>query len=290
MTGLDETYLRNMKRSEVLKQEFLRCDSKEDISEKQNMVQETFLKASIGANEPMYVNQPIYETIDGLIIQALYSEPLDNKESVYSEPVGANEPTYANESIYETIDEEACIQALYSEPLDNKESVYSEPVGANEPIYETLRFQKSDVTESQQKTELVISNKSLLKIEGKFKKKDNKNLQNIVDWSQSSDTNNFDIYFKLILKDLKKLKSSSSKLAAFLYILDSTKDLNQIDSKKLYKTLPRKYKKLIKKSNPKFSVNMRSPESLKSIDSIRAHLKERSIFIKAEPFPLKNRI
>lgn len=249
MTGLDETYLRNMKRSEVLKQEFLRCDSKEDISEKQNMVQETFLKASIGANEPMYVNQPIYETIDGLIIQALYSEPLDNKESVYSEPVGANEP-----------------------------------------IYETLRFQKSDVTESQQKTELVISNKSLLKIEGKFKKKDNKNLQNIVDWSQSSDTNNFDIYFKLILKDLKKLKSSSSKLAAFLYILDSTKDLNQIDSKKLYKTLPRKYKKLIKKSNPKFSIDMRSAESLKTIGSIRAHLKERSIFIKAEPFPLKNRI
>ena len=35
---------------------------------------------------------------------------------------------------------------------------------------------------------------------------------------------------------------------------------------------------------------MYSPESLKSIDSIRAHLEKRSIFIKAEPLPLKDRI
>ena len=179
MAGLDENYLRSMNSSEILNLEFLRCDSKEDISEEQNMIQEIFLKqTSIGADEPIYVNQPIYinqqihETIDELYTQAIYREPVDNIEPIYSEPV-ANEPTYVNER-----------------------------------IYETLRFQKPDVIESQQKIESIISEKTLLTIKGNFKKKDTKHLQNIVDWSQSSGVNNFKIYFKLILSDLKKLKSS----------------------------------------------------------------------------------
>jgi hypothetical protein len=146
---------------------------------------------------------------------------------------------------------------------------------------------------------LVISNKSLLEIKGNFKKRDAKNIQRIKDTTQiltmyNPGQVNFDVQFNLILNVFKNLKSSSSKLAAFLYVLDSTKDKEsskiQINNKKLYKTLPRKYRKLIKKSNPKFSVDMRSPESLKSIDSIRAHLKKRSIFVKAEPLPLQNRI
>lgn len=244
MTGLDENCLRNLKSSEILKQGFLRCDRKENISEEQSLIQKTFLKASVD-NEPIYVNQPIYETIDELIIQALYSEPVDNKESVYSEPV--------DEPIYATIDEITPIQ----------------------------------------KTESVIPNKSLLKIEGNFKKRDAKNIQRIKDTTQiltiyDPGQVNFDVQFNLILNAFKNLKSSSSKLAAFLYVLDSTKDLNQANSKKLYKQLPRKYKKLIKKSNPKFSLDMQSTESLKSIDSIRAHLKKRSIFIKEEPLPLKD--
>lgn len=235
MTGLDENCLRNLKSSEILKQGFLRCDSKENISEEQSLIQKTFLKASVD-NEPIYVNQPIYETIDELIIQALYSEPVD-------------------EPIYATIDEITPIQ----------------------------------------KTESVIPNKSPLKIEGNFKKRDAKNIQRIKDTTQiltiyDPGQVNFDVQFNLILNAFKNLKSSSSKLAAFLYVLDSTKDLNQANSKKLYKQLPRKYKKLIKKSNPKFSLDMQSTESLKSIDSIRAHLKKRSIFIKEEPLPLKDRI
>ena len=250
MAGLDENYLRSMNSSEILNLEFLRCDSKEDISEEQNMIQEIFLKqTSKGADEPTYVNQPIY------------------------------------------INELIQTQALYREP------VYSE--SSSEPIYETLRSQKSDVIESQQKTELVISNKSLMKIEGNFKKRDAKNIQRIKDTTQiltmyNPGQVNFDVQFNLILNAFKNLKSSSSKLAAFLYVLDSTKDKEspkiQINNKKLYKTLPRKYRKLIKKSNPKFSVDMRSPESLKSMDSIRAHLEKRSIFIKAEAVPLKDRV
>lgn len=281
MTGLDENCLRNLKSSEILKQGFLRCDSKENISEKQSLIQKTFLKASID-NEPIYVNQPIYETIDELIMQALYSEPVDNEESVYSEPAG--------EPIYETIPIQ--IQALYSEPVDNKESVYSEPVG--EPIYQTI-----DEITPIQKTESVIPNKSLLKIEGNFKKRDAKNIQRIKDTTEiltiyDPGQVNFDVQFNLILNAFKNLKSSSSKLAAFIYILDSTKDKEssktQINNNKIYKELPRKYKKLIKRSNPKFSLDMQSTESLKSIDSIRAHLKKRSIFIKEEPLPLKDRI
>ncbi|QZA58476.1 hypothetical protein [Candidatus Rhabdochlamydia porcellionis] len=245
MTGLDENCLRNLKSSEILKQDFLRCDSKENI------------------NEPIYVNKPIHETIDELIIQALYSEPVDNKESVYSEPVNVT----IDEPIYATID------------------------GA-------IRIQKSNISNPQQKTELV-SEKSLLTIEGSFKKRDAKNLQKIKDTTKilnvySPDQVNFDVQFNLILNAFKNLKSSSSKLAAFLYILDSTKDKEspkiQINNKKIYKELPRKYKKLIKKSNPKFSLDMHSTESLKSIESIRAHLEKRSIFIKAELFLLKDQI
>ncbi|MEK7339157.1 MAG: hypothetical protein WBD50_07505 [Candidatus Rhabdochlamydia sp.] len=236
MTGLDENCLRNMKSSEILKQDFLRCDGNENISEKQNIIQKTFLKASIGANEPTYTNQPIYETIDEVVR----------------------------------------IQTLYSEPY------------ANEPIYEAIRTQKTDTPE-----------KSLLTIEGSFKKRDAKNIQRIKDITQiltiyNPGQVNFDVQFNMILNAFKNLKSSSSKLAAFLYVLDSTKDKEspkiQINNNKIYKELPRKYKKLIKKSNPKFSLDMHSTESIKSIDSIRAHLKKRSIFIKADSLPLKDRI
>lgn len=141
--------------------------------------------------------------------------------------------------------------------------------------------------------------KSLLTIEGSFKKRDAKNLQRIKDTTQiltmyNPGQVNFDVQFNIILNAFKNLKSSSSKLAAFLYVLDSTKDKEgsktQINNNKLYKELPRKYKKIVKKSNPKFSLDMHSTESLKSIDSIRTHLKKRFIFIRAEPFPLKDRI
>ncbi|PWU16032.1 MAG: hypothetical protein C5B45_01460 [Chlamydiae bacterium] len=252
MAGLDENCLKGLDSSQILKQEFLRCGSKEDVSEEQNRIQGIFLeKAAISANEPIYVNQPIYETIDELHAQVLYSKPIDAIESISSEP-----------------------------------------------IYETLSFE-SDAIESQQKTESIASEKSVLTIEGSFKKRDAKNIQKIKEMTKSFTKYNpgdfsFDLYSNMILNVFKSLKASSSKLAAFLYVLDSTKDKEgskiQINHKKFYKELPRKYKKLIKKSNPKFSVDMRSPKSLKSIDSIRAHLKERSIFIKAEPPPLKDRI
>ena len=294
MAGLDENCLKDLNSSQILKQEFLRCGSKEDVSKEQKVIQKIFLKkTSINASEPTYVNnQPIYETIDELHTQALYSEP------VYSEPV-SSEPTYVNnQPIYETIDE-LHTQALYSEP------VYSEPVSSeptyvnNQSIYETLHCQKSDIIAFQQKIESIVSEKSVLTIEGSFKKRDVKNIQKIKEMTQSftkynPDDFSFDLYSNMILNLFKGLKSSSSKLAAFLYVLDSTKDKEdskiQINNKKIYKELPRKYKKLIKKSNPKFSINMRSPESLKSIDSIRAHLQKRSIFIKAQALPLKDRI
>lgn len=253
MKSLDENYLRNLKSSEILKQEFLRCDSYENISEKQILIQKTFLKAS-AANEPICASEPVYETIDELIVQALYSEPVDHKESVYSK---------------------------------------SADTTMDEPIYETIRI----VTNPQKKAETVISEKSLLTIEGSFKKRDIKNIQRIKDTTQllniyNPSQVNFDVQFNVILNAFKNLKSSSSKLAAFLYILDSTKDKgnikNQINNKKLYKELPRKYKKLIKKSNPTFSLDMHSAESLKSIESIRVHLTKRSIFIKREPLPIKD--
>ncbi len=260
MAGLDENCLKDLNSSQILKQEFLRCGSKEDVSKEQKVIQKIFLKkTSINASEPTYVNnQPIYETIDELHAQALYSEP------VYSEPV-SSEPTYVN----------------------------------NQSIYETLHCQKSDIIAFQQKIESIVSEKSVLTIEGSFKKRDVKNIQKIKEMTQSftkynPDDFSFDLYSNMILNLFKGLKSSSSKLAAFLYVLDSTKDKEdskiQINNKKIYKELPRKYKKLIKKSNPKFSINMRSPESLKSIDSIRAHLQKRSIFIKAQALPLKDRI
>jgi hypothetical protein len=132
MAGLDENCLRSMNSSEILNLEFLRCDSKEDISEEQNMMQKIFLKqTSIDADEPIYVNQPIYINEQ---TQALYNEPV------------SSEPTYVNQPIYATIDE-LHTQTLYSEPVDSIEPVYSKPVSselyANEPIYETLRFQKA---------------------------------------------------------------------------------------------------------------------------------------------------
>ncbi len=270
MIGLDKNDLRNMNSSQILQQEFLRCDSNKNVSEKQNIIQKAFLKASIGANEPTYVNQPIEKSAD-------------------SKSVGANEP------IYETIKEVVHVQALYSEPVDNKE--FSEPIYAT--IDETIHAQKSGIIDPQQKIESVISKKSLLTIEGSFKKRDAKNIQRIKDTTQilnmyNPGQVNFDVQFNIILNVFKNLKSSSSKLAAFLYVLDSTKDKEdskiQINNKKIYKELPRKYKKIIKKSNPKFSIDMRSAESLKTIGSIRTHLDKRSIFIKEESLPLKNRI
>ncbi|MFY9715461.1 MAG: hypothetical protein WAJ84_02505 [Candidatus Rhabdochlamydia sp.] len=289
MAGLDENCLKDLNSSQILKQEFLRCGSKEDVSKEQKVIQKIFLKkTSINASEPTYVNnQPIYETIDELHTQALYSEPVSSVLTYVN-----------NQPIYETIDE-LHTQALYSEP------VYSEPVSSeptyvnNQSIYETLHCQKSDIIAFQQKIESIVSEKSVLTIEGSFKKRDVKNIQKIKEMTQSftkynPDDFSFDLYSNMILNLFKGLKSSSSKLAAFLYVLDSTKDKEdskiQINNKKIYKELPRKYKKLIKKSNPKFSINMRSPESLKSIDSIRAHLQKRSIFIKAQALPLKDRI
>jgi hypothetical protein len=146
-------------------------------------------------------------------------------------------------------------------------------------IYETLSFS------SQEKAGMVFSERARsLSIEGKFKKKDAKNIQRLEKLNQtllkySPGQVNFDVHFAMIMNIFKDLKTSSGKLAAFLYVLDSTREKQDVklhmNRMKLYKELPRRHRKLIKKSSPKFGIDMSPSEVAKSIDAIRAHLEKR---------------
>ena len=150
---------------------------------------------------------------------------------------------------------------------------------------DTLLEEDSAYKLPQEKIASIFLERSLPLLKGKFKKKDAENMQRIKELTRTlinydTDHFSFKLYFNMIINIFKNLKASSSKLAAFLYVLDSTegKEL-ETNSKRLYKELPRKYKKMLKKTNPRFSVDMHSSESAKSIEVIRAHLKKRAIFI-----------
>lgn len=253
--------LQQMTSAEILAQDFLRCNSYENLlSPQRNQVQKAFDRAQVAESTTQLQEKHndlyddveekhIYETIDGSVYKAVFEE---------------------ESPIYESIDHPS----------------YSAVFREQDHIYEKI----GDV--SRQKTETVFSEKTqTLTIEGKFKKKDAKNIQRIEKLTQTlvkynPGQVNFDVHFNMIMGVFKGLKTSSGKLAAFLYLLDSTKDKEGIalhtSKQKIYKELPRKYRKLIKKSNPQFSLDMSSNESAKSIAAIRAHLQKRSIFVRKE--------
>lgn len=256
-----KSILQRMTSTEILAQDFLRCNSHENLLDPQrNQVQKAFNRAQVAESiiQSQDKENDLYESIE--------------EEHIYEsvEDLTYNTVFRGEEHIYESI-EDLTYDTVFRE---------------EDHIYETIG------NASQRKTETVFSERAQsLSIEGKFKKKDAKNIQRIEKLTQTlvkynPGQVNFDVHFNMIIGVFKGLKTSSGKLAAFLYLLDSTKDKEGVtldtNKQKLYKELPRKYKKLIKKSNPKFSIDMCSNESAKSIAAIRAHLQKRSIFVKQE--------